>query len=126
MGNAFVFFPFAAPDDVALYDGNGFLDSVVLGSPALFNQFAKPGFNLVFFVFIHCSIFQNVIIGPLFGVFAAKKAGEADHDTACCKDCKRFWVKALRWSLKGGERAVVDRISDPRKERNPHKHTAEQ
>lgn len=116
MGNAFVFFPFATPNDAALTDGNGFFDSLVLGLPALFNQLAQPGLNLIFFVFIHSSIFQNAIIGPFFRVFAPENAGEADHDTACCKDCKRFWVKAPRWPLKGGERAIVDRVSDPRKE----------
>lgn len=72
MGNAFVFFALATPDDVAFFDGNGFLDSGVLGSPALFNQLAKPGFNLIFFVFIHSLNFQNVIVGPFLGVLAAK------------------------------------------------------
>jgi len=95
VGNAFVFFPFTASNDAAASDGNGFLDSGVLGSPALFNQLAKPGFNLVFFVFIHSLIFQNVIIGPFFGVFSANYAGKSDHDTACCKDGQGFRVEAL-------------------------------
>jgi hypothetical protein len=38
----------------------------------LFNQLAEPGFNLIFFVFIHSLNFQNVIVGPFLGVLAAK------------------------------------------------------
>lgn len=63
MGDAFVLFSFAASDNAALSDGDGFFTSGTLGLPALFNQLAKSGFNFIFSFLIHSSIFRYVIIG---------------------------------------------------------------